>query len=282
MLECGSVTESGLKLIFWCVGAAAVAAVLSIPQAVDPWEMPSLVLDRDAASDAIRFNRALATEVPDTQDARTLQSLFLAHGRAEANPPYGKREYDHRQAEIHHATNALLSNAGPTAFDALRANAVEEFVRVFYEDRDEPLNEEEVGILGGFPEIAQRYGLVHRGVVVAPELAVRVLYEARWNAIHRRPFIDGFSRIELQAYWGWLALHGWGQPIEKREEALVSFREAGGEGSEEAAALFDLLAGRPDRAAASLRKLYEATGQLRFRNMSLGALHVALLQPSRR
>ncbi len=274
-------TESGLKLIFWCVGAAAVAAVLYVPQAVDPWEMPSLVLDRAAASDAIRFSRALAAETPDTPEARTLRSLFLDHGRAEASPPYTTREYDHRQAQIHHATTALLTQGGPAAFDSLRASAVEEFVRVFYEDREKPSSEEEVGILGGFPEIAERYGLVHRGVVVAPELAVRALYEARWNAIHRRPLVDGFSRIELQAYWGWLALHGWGQPLDRREDALVAFREAGGRGADEAAALFDLLAGRPDRAAASLQELYEATGQLRLRNMGLGALHAAFLRASR-
>jgi hypothetical protein len=267
--------------MFWCVGAAAVAAVLAVPQPVDPWEMPSLVLDRAAVSDAIRFNRALAAEAPDTDDARTLRSLFLDHGRGEARPPYSTREYDRRQAEIHHATTALLADVGPAALDALRASAVEEFVRIFYEPRDAPQTEEELGILGGYPEIAERYGLVHRGVIVAPELVVRALYEARWNAVHRRPLVDGFSRIERQAYWGWLALHGWGQPIGRREDALVAFREAGGRGADEAAALFDLLAGRPDRAGASLQDLYRATGQLRLRNMGLGALHVALLQTGR-
>jgi hypothetical protein len=75
-----------------------------------------------------------------------------------------------------------------------------------------------------------------------------------------------------------LALHGWGQPLDKREEALIAFRDAGGVGSEEAAALFDFLEGRPDRAAASLQKLYATTGELRLRNMALGALHAALLQ----
>ena len=123
-----------------------------------------------------------------------------------------------------------------------------------------------------------RYGLVRGNTVIAPELTVRTLYKARWNAIHRQPFTDGFSEIERQAYWGWLALHGWGQPLAKREEALLAFGDAGGAHVGEAAALFDLLGGRPDRAAASLQTLYNETGQLRLRNMGLGALHAALLQ----
>lgn len=278
MLESSAVTESGLKLICWVVAAALVAATLAIPQAVDPWELPALVLDRAAVSDAIRFDQSLAAEAPESAEAQTLRSLFLDHGRAEANRPYPAREYDRRQAAIHRANQALLANGGAPAFDALRARAVEDFIRIFYDRPHETLSDEEVGILGGFPEIEARYGLVRRGVVVAPELTVRALYKARWNAIHRQPFVDGFSNIELQAYWGWMALHGWGQPLDKREDALIAFRDAGGVGTEEAAALFDFLEGRPDRAAASLQKLYATTGELRLRNMALGALHAALLQ----
>ena len=278
MLGSDPVSESGLKLICWVVAAAFVGATLAIPQAVDPWEMPSLVLDRATASDAIRFDEALATDAPRSAESETLRSLFLEHGRAEANPPYALREYDRRQAASHRATQALLAEAGPPALDAMRARAVEDFVRVFYDRPGEAHNDEAIAILGGFPEIVARYGLVRGGVVIAPELTVRVLYKARWNSIHRQPFVDGFSTVELQAYWGWMALHGWGQPLDKRETALLSFRDAGGTGTEEAAALFDLLGGRPDRAAASLQQLYASRGELRLRNMALGALHAALLQ----
>ena len=64
-------SESGLKLISWSVGAAVVAALLTVPQAVDPWEMPSLVLDRAAAEDAIRLDRALAAEVRASAELET-------------------------------------------------------------------------------------------------------------------------------------------------------------------------------------------------------------------
>lgn len=238
--------------------------------------MPSLMLDRVAASDTIRLDRALAAEVPRSEEARTLRSLFEAHGQAEANPPYTRVQYDRRQAAIHHAREALIAEHGPAAFESMRAQAVEEFAAVFLEGQRPASEDEAAAILGGFPEIADRYGLVSEGRLVAPELTIRAVYKARWNAIHRRPIVDGLSQVELQAYWGWLSLHGWGTPLDRRENALVAFRDAGGAGAEEAAALFDVLGRRPDRAAASLRALYAKSGQLRLRNLALGAAHASL------
>jgi hypothetical protein len=270
------VTESGLKLIVWVAIVSLAGAMLAIPQPVDPWEMPSLVLDRAAASDAIKLDETLAKEAPDTDEAHALRSLFLDHGRSEANPPYEVAEYDRRQAAIYMATEALIEKHGAAAFEAMRAGAVEDFGVVFRDGAHDAQSDYEEGVLGGFREILKQYGVMHRGVVVAPPLTVRVFYKARWNSIHRRPFIEGFSQVELQAYWGWLALHGWGKPLDKREEALIAFREADGSGAQEAAALFDLLGGRPDRASKSLERLYAARRELRLRNLALGALHAAL------
>ena len=270
-------TESGIKLIVWLVAASLIGAMLAIPQPVDPWEMPSLVLDRAAAADAIGLDETLANEVLDTEEARALRSLFLDHGRSEANPPYARVEFDQRQAAIHRATEVLIEKHGAPAFEAMRAGAVEDFVRVFGDGSHEAQDDYEVGVLGGMRDVLQTYGAIHQGVLVAPPLTARVFYKARWNSIHRRPFVEGFAQVELQAYWGWLALHGWGKPLEEREDALVAFRDAGGFGTQEAAALFDLLASRPDRASKSLEKLYQARGELRLRNLALGALHAALL-----
>lgn len=268
-------TESGAKLIAWVFAGALSFAVLAMPQPVDPWEMPSLVLDRVEASDAIRFDRVLAAEAPRSEEAQTLRSLFEAHGEAEANPPYARREYDRRQAAIHEARKAVIGAHGPAGFEAMRAHAVEEFADLFLRSRVPSSEREAAAILGGFPEVAERYGLVSGGVVVAPELTIRTVYKARWNAIHRRPLVEGLSTIELQSYWGWLSLHGWGTSLDRREDALIAFRNAGGAGAEEAAALFDVLGRRPDRAAASLRALYVKTDQLRLRNLALGAAHAS-------
>jgi hypothetical protein len=270
------VSESGLKVISWVAAAAVIGAFLAVPQAVDPWEMPSLVLDRTAVADAIERDQALAEQAPEDAEAKTLRSLFLDHGRSEVNPPYAVTAYDQRQAAIHRATKALIDRHGRAVLDAMRARAVEELLRALADRTPEGDDDYAQGVLGGFPYVLSEYGAVHRGVLVAPELTVRALYKARWNSIHRLPFVEGLSRIELQAYWGWLALHGWGKPLARREDALVEFRKAGGFGAEEAAALFDLLEGRPDRASRSLEKLYVARGELRLRNLALGALHAAL------
>jgi hypothetical protein len=272
------VSESGLKLIVWLVVASLTGATLAIPQPVDPWEMPSLVLDRTAVSDAVGLDETLADEAPDSPEAQTLRTLFLDHGRSEANPPYERREFDGRQTAIHFANEALVEKHGASAVAAMRAGAVEEFMRVVGDGPDEERGDYETGVLGGMHTVLENYGLMHDGVLVAPPLTARVFYKARWNSIHRRPFTEGFSQVELQAYWGWLALHGWGKALDEREDALVEFRNAGGFGTQEAAALFDMLRGRADRAAKSLGTLYEATGQLRLRNLALGALHATLLR----
>jgi hypothetical protein len=242
--------------------------------------MPSLVLDRAAVSDAIGLDETLAKEVPVSEEAQSLRALFLDHGRSEVNPPYERREYDRRQAAIYHATEALIEQHGAPALEAMRAGAVEEFARVFGDGGQGAQDENELGVLGGITEVLEQYGVLRDGVVVAPPLTLRVFYKARWNSIHRRPFVEGFSRIELQAYWGWLALHAWGKPLDKRKGALLAFRDAGGSGTQEAAALFELLEGRTDRASKSLNELYRATRQLRLRNIALGALHATLLPAS--
>jgi len=271
------VTESGLKLILWLSTASLIVAMLAIPQPVDPWEMPSLLLDRAAVSDTIRLDETLALGALDTDEAQALRSLFLDHGRSEANPPYERAEFDERQAAIHRATQALIEKHGAPAFEALRASAIEDFVRVFDDGAGEAENDHEVAVLGGVRQVLEQYGAIHLGVLVAPPLTARVFYKARWNSIHRRPFVEGFTQTELQAYWGWLALHGWGKPLEEREDALVAFRDAGGFGTQEAAALFDVLEGNPERASQSLEQLYQASGELRLRNLALGTRHAALL-----
>ena len=269
-------TESGLKLILWVLATGLIGATVALPQAVDPWELPSLVLDREAVSDAIELDRALADEFPDSPEAQRLRALFLDHGRSEANPPYERTVFDKRQVAIFEAIEALVSAHGEPAFDAMRAKAVEDFVEVFGDGAGLPNDDYEVGVVGGMREILTRYGMIRDGVVIAPEMAVRAFYKARWSSVHRRAPIDGLSRIELQAYWGWLALHGWGKPLQQREEALLAFADLGGFGAQEAAALLDLLAGRPDRAAKSLHTLYSASGELRLRNLALGARHAML------
>lgn len=270
-------SESVLKIILWLVSASLVGAMLAIPQPVDPSEMPSLVLDRAAVSDAIDLDQALARELPDSNEVRALRALFLDHGRSEAKPPYERREYDRRQSAIHHATQALIDAHGAPAFAAMRAAAVEDFMDAYVDGSNVSQAQSDPGVVGGFGEILDQYGALVDSVFVAPPLTVRAFYKARWNSIHRRPFVEGFSPIEVQAYWGWLALNARSQPVEKRLKGLVPFRDAEGFGAPEAAALFDLLQGHPDRAANSLNALYEESRWLRLRNFALGVQQTSLL-----
>lgn len=264
-----------MTLILWVVAAALSAAMLAIPQPVDPWEMPSLVLDRRAVAEEVRSNEALAATLPDSEDAGRLRSLFIDHGLSEVNPPYTKIDYDSRQVEIHHAVAALKERHGPEAFGAMRARAVDDFILIFGNGAHRNETENETGAIGGFREILEKYGAIYREILIAPEMTVRALYKARWNLIHRVPAMTGFSDIELQAYWGWLALHGWGVPLSERVEALLAYRDAGGANTKEAAALFDLLDQRPEKAAKLLEALYVEEHQLRLRNLALGAFHAA-------
>ena len=51
--------ESSFKLIAWAVAVGLAGTMLALPQPVDPWEMPSLVLDRAAVSDAIALDETI-------------------------------------------------------------------------------------------------------------------------------------------------------------------------------------------------------------------------------
>ena len=271
-------TQPGMTAVFWATLAISTFAVLARPEAVAPWEMPSLVLDRHTVAEDVQKSEALAARLPGDPEIDRLRTLFLDHGLAELDPPYRKVDYDTRQVRIHRALEHLRSAHGPEAFEIVRASAVERFVHMFDRGRGDRSSEEDArGAVGGFEEILQRYGAIYAGVVIAPEMTVRALYKARWNLIHRAPALDGFSPIERQAYWGWLALHGWGVPLRERTEALALYREAGGANAAEAAAMFDLLEGRPERCAEILEELYYEEGELRLRNLALGARHAARL-----
>ncbi len=264
-----------MKLVLWAVAASLTGAILAIPQPVDPWEMPSLALDRKAVAEEVRRNEALAASLPDSEEVDRLRALFVGHGLAEITPPYLKVDYDSRQADIYRAIKGLTEKHGLEAFSAMRARAVDDFILVFEDGASTLEAEEDIGAVGGFREILEKYGVIYREVLIAPEITVRALYKARWNLIHRVPATSGFSRIELQAYWGWLALQGWGVPLDQRMNALVAYHDAGGANAQEAAALFDLLEQQPEKAAKLLEALYFEGHELRLRNLALGAFHAA-------
>ncbi len=264
-----------MKLIFWVLLTSLIGAMIVAPQAVAAWEMPSLVLDRASVRAILDEDEELASRLQDSAEIEVLQRLFLEHGEREADHSDTRQDYDRRQALISHRIETLERAGGPERVAALRAAATEQFMQGVSKRGASIQASEAKGRWGAFGQMLAKYGLLYEGVVIAPELTVRALYKARWNAIHRRPLVDGFSRIELQAYWGWLALHASMFPLERRIQALQEYEEAGGRSGTEAAAMFSLIAQEPERAIEPLERLYADSGQIRFRNLALGAKAVA-------
>ena len=267
-----------MKLIFWVLATSLAGATLIAPQPVRPWELPSLRLDRKLAKENAERDRRLSRAAPEGKSVDTLLELFLEHGRAEAEGANTSVDNDLRQVRIFRAMESVVKEHGPESLVALRAKAAEDFMQGFSSTPVGPLGEQRIGRQGAFAEMLERYGAMHDGVVVAPRTTLRALYKARWNAIHRRPLVEGLTPIEQQAYWGWLALHAASAKTALRREALGRFAEVGGSGAEEAVALFHLLDGESEQAANALGDLYEAQGEIRLRNLALGALNVQLSQ----
>jgi hypothetical protein len=267
-----------MTLIFWVLLTSLVGAMIVAPQAVAAWEMPSLVLERASVREALDEDEERASKLQESPEIDDLQRLFLEHGEREADSSDTRQEYDRRQALISHKIETLEGSGGPELVAALRADATERFIEVFSRRGASAQTSEAKGRWGAFGQMLHKYGLIYEGVVIAPEMTVRAVYKARWNAIHRRPLVDGLSPIELQAYWGWLALHAAMFPLERRVEALQGYAAAGGRSSTEAAAMFALIAQEPERAVEPLEQLYEDSGRIRFRNLALGAKAVTQLR----
>jgi hypothetical protein len=80
-----------------------------------------------------------------------------------------------------------------------------------------------------------------------------------------------FQRIELQAYFGWQALHAERLPIPQRADALRGYAKAGGARVEEARGILYFMHDEFDQAAAILAAAHERDPSFRLRNYALGA-----------
>jgi hypothetical protein len=185
--------------LVWGV-ALVVSAVLPIwPRTVAPQEAPGLELDDAASLAVIRRDVELASRVPATDKAQQLKRMFLDQGLAERTG--GETEGAVRARSQNRASlirTVSEADRGPL-LERLRAWATvsfDELVEGFpHSERrwgvPSPVQFAARGIdtkredlLGSFPEMLERYGLMINGTLRAPELVARTLYKARWNAIH--------------------------------------------------------------------------------------------------
>jgi hypothetical protein len=126
--------------------------------------------------------------------------------------------------------------------------------------------------LGVFPAMLERYGAIVAGRRIAPELVIRTNFAARWNVIHGLAMTDGMSRLELRAYYGWLALEGGTAPLGMRMEAVDAYAAAGGTRVWEARGVLAFEAGEMAEARSDFERACDLTGSLRLRNHALAAL----------
>ncbi len=116
------------------------------------------------------------------------------------------------------------------------------------------------------------YGLTGDGAWRAPDIVVRALFKARFNATLRRPLTEGLHPIELEAYWGWLALEAEEAPIDRRLEALDEYEAVVERTFPEARGVLLFHAGEFLEAAERFEEAYAETGNVRLRNHAMAAM----------
>jgi hypothetical protein len=255
--------------------AATVGALftLSIPRPVPAIETPGLALDSHAVAEALARDRELAGTVPDGPEAEAVRAALSAQSRAEVEGT-AEQAVRNRQMDAVRAVRALLDAHGPESLDAIRAEATDRFDEVFMaSDDDGPADAGDRNeVVGGFETMLERYGLVRDGERVAPPFVIRTLYKARVNGALYLPMTDGFTPLEAEAYWGWLALEGVGSAPDRRLDALDELDRVTGEEHLEARGTLLYLAGQSMAAADVFERVYGEIGSVRLRNHQLAAV----------
>ena len=283
---------------------AVVALVL--PRAVPPEGTPGLTLAADAIEQQLATDGRLAGQIPADGELEQLDALYRDHGAAEIGPGETRARAAERSERLHRLAEGIRTRHGAAAVDGLRARAavwLDDVLkaglppRVFAgahgladdqadggpaaagaTGRSRPgsdagaLTPDQVEQLGRFPDMATRYGLDLRSDRLRDRFVARVLFKARWNAISGLPSTEGLVPIELQAYWGWLALEATEVPPAQRLEALAGYAAAGGSAVEEARGALLYALGDGAAAAEAFGNAYAETGNLRLRNHALAAL----------
>jgi hypothetical protein len=258
-----------LAAISLFVLATAFAALLLIrPRAVAPLELPSLVLDRDAVAKLIAADRDAAGKAPKSARAQELRAALTKQGEMELIGSERRELYRKRRAKMAETYAALAAEIGERNALRMRAEAAYELDRAL--DLELPFPRARI-VIGALGDMLQREGASIDGQLTAPRFVLRTLFKARWNLLHGLRPEHAFERIELQAYFGWQALHAERLPIPQRVDALRSYAKAGGARSQEARGVLYYLHDEFDQAATILAAASAADPSFRLRNYVLGA-----------
>jgi hypothetical protein len=274
-----------IGLILAIVIPSALVAYWASPRAARPSEMPPLVLPAIDVRRSIAREDALAEQVVDDEREERRRHLYLEHGLREVHADDAPEEAVTRRIQIESVVREIVENGGDDAIAAARARDITRMLpalRATGQDAELDATER-ASELGLFPSMLARYGAIVDGRRVAPEIVLRTLFAARWNAIHGRPMTEGMDDVRLRAYHGWLALEGGDAPLSMRETALDHYAAAHGSRVFEARGVLLFEAGELVEARQSFARAYELTGSVRLRNHALAceaALAASGLDPA--
>lgn len=249
------------SLVVTAMGCAVAA--LAVPRAIEPRNLPALVLDPRLSEEALDADHELAGKPTSFPHAEELKDLYLAHGASELD---ATARYDADRLRRLAFFGGELKDGER---NLLRAQATERAMAYLLEGSEGP---EPAGLLGSFSASLKINGLLsEEGRMRAPLMSVRAAYKARWNLIHGRPQEEGLRPIELQALEGFKALHASRLPTQERADAARKFYEAGGKRGAEIYGVFLFQGGATEDGADLLERAYVQRGELRTRNMLLYA-----------
>ncbi len=252
--------------------ALALPALLMIawsrPIAAPPLEVPPLALAPDAVAAQRADDAEAAAAAPTSEAADAWWTVYRETNTAEVDADDYPPDAVDRRRRLLAALAAVEEAHGPEAPAQLRAAAVAEMDRALAGDLAPDATR---AALGRFVDMLRRYGMAAGDRQIAPRFVVRTAFKARWNTMHSRATTEDLSEIELQAHWGWLALHATPAPLDLRLEAVDRYAEAGGPLAGEARGALLVEAGRLVEAAEAFEAAYDADPIFRLRNHALFA-----------
>jgi hypothetical protein len=259
----------GLQLfVLWLVATLAGIALIALPRAVAPLELPTLTLDPEDVRAQEREDAELAASAPNTANAKALLADYLNFGESEIMVIGQHMLLEQRRRMLGRAQEAVVAESGPKAGQAMRALALSKFEAAL---SGELPNAELKGVLGIFPHVLMQHRLTHDGLELGPHFVVRTFYKARWNRMCGLLPEAELSPIERRAYFGWMGLHAANLPIRERRQALIGYAAAGGAEADQALGVLAFLDHDYTRAADSLERAYTQKVNLRLRNYLRGA-----------
>ncbi len=264
-------TPSGATLILTTVATSCVAILLGMPRPIEPTDPPALVVTRAMQSRVDEADLALARGLHMSPELRRVASLVDASSRGEVRlEAFGTA--DARRRAMDAAVGAVLRAHGVEPLRALRARSVLDALVALDAGARALPEPERVRRLGRFTESLEQYDAYARGERRAPRAVVRVIYMARWNAIVGRLNTDGFTDEDLRMYWGWLALHATGAPIDLRIRALRHYGDLGGKNAAEAAGVLLFRVGEFRESSRAFDAVHAVNGSIRARNHGLAGV----------